>query len=46
MENIIITNNEKRTYISPEIEKIKLDNEISLIMNSAASSPEGDPESY
>lgn len=46
MENKIITNKEKRTYSSPEIEKIKLDNEISLIMNSAASSPEGDPENF
>ena len=44
MENKIISKEEKRKYVSPAIETIKLDNEISLIMNSAASTPEGDPE--
>ena len=44
--NIFISKDEKRVYVSPQIEQIKLDNEISLIMNSAASTPEGDPESY
>lgn len=37
----------KRAYVAPSIDKIELDNEISLIMESAASSsscPELDPE--
>ena len=45
MENILPSPKMKRTYVSPEIDTVQLDNEISLIMNSAASSPEGDPES-
>lgn len=35
---------EKRVYISPQIERIQLDNEISLIMNSLSSAPPAEPE--
>lgn len=41
-----IYNTVKRTYNSPQIERIRLDNEISLILNSVESdSPDGEPTS-
>ena len=40
----MITKFKKRTYITPQIERVKLDNEISLILVSGTEDP-GDPQS-
>ena len=34
---------QKRNYVKPEIERIKLDNEISIFMDSGGSTPPDDP---
>lgn len=42
--NTLIANTLKRAYISPEIECIKLDNEISLQLASGAAPLPGEPD--
>jgi hypothetical protein len=39
-------NNQKRAYIAPQIEQIKLDNEISLALESAPPAGPGEPGGF
>lgn len=41
-----IKNTKKHYYNSPQIERIVLDNEISLILQSESDAPEGEPSVY